>query len=145
MRKSLKYFNVIIDNPVFVMHYGAIAFLLILFSLLVSLQPKNESVSCFPKDDIPPKFLEAFCWMHPIYAKDNSTLKTDSRINSPMPRFAPKETIWYMMMTLGFPYCFFFCPLHSACRDFSGSIWNLERYRNDYLYCAIRPEAAKKI
>ncbi|GIY15703.1 innexin inx2 [Caerostris darwini] len=94
MRKSVKYFNVIIDNPVFVMHYGATAFLLILFSLLVSLHPKNESVSCFPKDDIPPKFLEAFCWMHPIYAKDNSTLKTDSGINSPMPRFAQKQ-IWY--------------------------------------------------
>ncbi|GIY38658.1 hypothetical protein CEXT_200301 [Caerostris extrusa] len=117
------------------MNYGATAFLLILFSLLVSLHPKNESVSCFPKDDIPHKFLEAFCWMHPIYATDNSTtttlqpttlqLKTTLLILQ-CPDLHQKKRFG-TMMTLGFPYCFFFWPLHSACRDFSGSIWNLER------------------
>ncbi|GIX67902.1 hypothetical protein CEXT_357681 [Caerostris extrusa] len=87
----------------------------------------------FQKDDIPPKFLDAFCWMHPIYAKDNSTLKTDSTINSPMPRFAPKETIWYdddawislLLLLLASAFCM---------PRFSGSIWNLERSYNSFAH-----------
>ncbi|GBM58602.1 Innexin inx2 [Araneus ventricosus] len=63
IKKTLDFSCDVLDG-VFVLHYGVTAFIFTIFAVVVSCNTKNEHVSCFKENDIPPKFLEAFCWMY---------------------------------------------------------------------------------
>ncbi|KAF8783146.1 Innexin inx2 like protein [Argiope bruennichi] len=63
MNKASEFSDVITDDGVFMLHYGVTILILITFAFVVSCNTNNESVSCFKQDDIPSKFLDAFCRM----------------------------------------------------------------------------------
>ncbi|GIX98825.1 innexin shaking-B [Caerostris darwini] len=90
----LKHSTVIIDNPIFLMHYGVTTIFLVVFSLLAFCSYKNESVPCIPEDDISPKVLEAFSLVYSTCAQHNAFKIEDGKHNYTESKYHLKENIF---------------------------------------------------
>ncbi|GIX67904.1 hypothetical protein CEXT_357691 [Caerostris extrusa] len=94
LMNPLKHSTVIIDNPIFLMHYGVTTIFLIVFSLLAFCSHKNESVPCIPEDDISPKVLEAFSSVYSTCAKHSAFKIEDGKHNYTESKYHLKENIF---------------------------------------------------